>query len=129
MARIAATKCSGKELQRLVQDACMAYQGAYEALRLAIVEVHGALDPQQRVKVIGIRELSPEEQSRLGRSLAVSRLASYRRRAGLLSLALLAELPSTKFDKAALEQTLTVSTQGLIQPSVDQIRSKASDLD
>jgi hypothetical protein len=88
----------------------MAYQGTYDALGRAINAVERPLSPKRWVKIFGIHELSPEEQSRVERYLATSKGASYRRRAGLLSLALLAELPSTRFDKAALEQTVQVHT-------------------
>lgn len=114
MARIAASNFSDTaadtaEVQRLVQDACMADQRAYVTLWCALNEMHRPQIPLQ-VKVFGICELSPEEQSRLGRSLASLKLASFRRRAGLLSLALLAELPSRNFDQAGLEQTPKVFT-------------------
>jgi hypothetical protein len=110
MARIAATKRSDDEVQRLVQDAYLAFKGVYGALELAIKEADGIWVPQRWVKIFGIHELSPEEQSRLRRYLATSELACLRRGAGLLSLALLAEVPITKFDKGALGPDFTKAT-------------------
>jgi hypothetical protein len=84
-----------------VQDAYVAYQGAYGALALAIKEADELSGPQQRANTFGIHKLSPEEQSRLRCYLAASGRASFCLRAGLGSLALMAKVPIARSDKAA----------------------------